>query len=200
MGKPTRSEPEAAGAHGRPVRSRLRPRAALLWLVAVVLVATIPPVAWGRATATRTFSVYAVPLNEVYINNTDSLSLGVANNPFGKPTGSAASAAKESTDGPFLGDVGLYSFAVYADRGLTRRIGSALYTCQYYFDRNGFCDTNYELTGGTLIGAGIFNFGAHSFAIAITGGQGAYASSSGDVEASASGPQSQRLSFTLTQS
>ena len=196
-----RNPRRTGGADRHPAsRPPLGPLAALLWLVVALLAAAAPPVAWAGAVATRTLSVYAVPLNEVYINNTDSLSLGVANNPFGKPTGSAASAASESTDGPFLGDVGLYSFAIYADRGLTRRIGSALYTCQNYFDRNGFCDTSYQLTGGTLIGAGIFNFAAHSFALAITGGQGTYASVSGDVEASASGPQSQRLSFTLTRS
>ncbi len=163
------------------------------------MLATFAILAPPAAAVTRSFSVYAVATNEVYVNNTDSLTLGVANNPFGKPTGSAAKIGSESTNGPFPGDEGIYSFLLYANKSLHAKVGSALYTCQYYFDKNGFCDVTIQLNNGILIGAGIFNFNTRGYALAITGGEGNFTAASGDVEASPSGPQAQRLAFALKQ-
>jgi hypothetical protein len=173
-----------------------------LALLGAIAVAVAVAAGAGSATprATRTFSVYAVAANEVYINNTDSAARGVGNNPSGKRWGSAANLGNETTNGPFPGDEGLYSFTLYGSRSLGDRIGSALYTCQYYFNKNGFCDATFQLGNSTLIGAGIINFTARQFAMAIVGGEGTDASASGDVEATASGPQAQRLLFTLTRS
>ena len=91
----------------------------------------------------------------------------------------------------------MYSFNVYADKALTRQIGSALYTCEYSFGRNGFCDATFQLAGGTVIGAGILNFSSQAFTLAVTGGVGKYAGMVGDLQTSASGNHAQRLLFTL---
>ena len=103
----------------------------------------------------------------------------------------------EQGDGPFPGDQALFTFQLYATARLATPLGSAVYTCQYYFDKNAFCDATFRLKGGTLIAAGTLNFNGHTFALAITGGYGSYAGANGDLEASPSGKHAQRLVFHL---
>jgi hypothetical protein len=174
-----------------------RPIACLAaWVVALLAVAaTSGPAHAASASPWHTTVLYSSPSNQTFIDNTDSLTRGALNNPFG--THSSVSSISEATDGPFPGDEAVYSFNVYADKALTRQIGSALYTCEYTFGRNGFCDATFELSGGTVIGAGILNFSSKAFTLAVTGGDGKYSEMVGDLQTSASGNHAQRLRFTL---
>ena len=94
-----------------------------------------------------------------------------------------ASANLDEKQGPFPGDEALFSFNVFKTGSLQTTIGSAVFTCQYYFDKNAFCDVSFQMNGGTLIGAGTLNFNATTFALAITGGYGKYSGFTGDVAA-----------------
>jgi hypothetical protein len=99
--------------------------------------------------------------------------------------------------GPFAGDAADYSFNVYRDATLKTRVGTALFTCQYNFSKNAFCDVSFQLKSGTMIANGAFNFDVSHFALDVTGGDGAYSDAGGEVEVSPSADHAQRLIFQL---
>jgi len=140
--------------------------------------------------------LYSDPIHEAYVANADDEERGAVSNPFGVHL-SRAAAGLTATKGPYAGDEAVFSFNVYASSSLNTKVGSAVYTCQYYFDKNAFCDVSFQLKGGTLIGAGTLNFDAKKFGLAITGGYGKYGGATGDVQATPVGKTSQRLAFTL---
>jgi hypothetical protein len=147
----------------------------------------------------RYITAYSTSERQTFIDNNDDEARGDVNNPFGKRDDKAASIIDEHANGPFPGDEALFSFVVYANSSRTTKAGVAVYTCQYYFDKNAFCDGSYRFTdGSTMFGAGTFNFDAKKFALAITGGSGRYGDAKGDVEVSPVGEQSQRLFFVLS--
>ncbi len=76
--------------------------------------------------------------------------------------------------------------------------GSAVLTCQSVFDKNGLCDVNYQLPGGTLVAAGTFDFDAQSFSLPITGGSGSYLGATGDVRVTPGPHSTQHLAFALS--
>ena len=174
-------------------------RLGCLAAVAIGLLGAAATAAAERAASSpwRTMTVYSSPVNQTFIDNTDSLTTGGLNNPFGTHSSVSSTSLTEATNGPFPGDEGIYSFNLYADKALTRRVGSALYTCEYSFGRNGFCDATFQLAGGTVIGAGVLNFSSQAFTLAVTGGVGKYAGMVGDLGAGPSGAHAQRLLFTL---
>jgi len=141
-------------------------------------------------------TLYSVATEEQFVNNADDRERGKGNNPFGNYKDLTASTA-EKGNGPFPGDEALFKFSVYASSDLKKTVGTALFTCEYNFDKNAFCDATYQLSGGTLVGAGQFNFNASSFAIAITGGTGKYRGRQGDLEASPGPVHSQKLVVTF---
>lgn len=140
-------------------------------------------------------SVYSASTAETFVDNNDDEARGAVNNPFG--THDKAAASKEQGDGPFPGDQAVFTFQLYANAKLDTALGSAVYTCQYYFDKYAFCDASFRLKDGTLIAAGTLNFNGQTFALAVTGGYGRYAGAEGDLEASPSGKHAQRLVFRL---
>jgi hypothetical protein len=154
---------------------------------------TVKPAAKG----THGLVAYTRPLDQAFIDNTDSSGLGSKNNPFGTRQKAPGQAGSEAADGPFPGDEALYSFAVYRDASLTHKLGTAVYTCVYAFDKNGICNASFQLDTGTLIGTGTLDFTAPAFELAMTGGAGQYAGAVGDLRADPSGKQAQRLVFTL---
>ena len=92
----------------------------------------------------------------------------------------------------------LYSFNLYSNPSLKKRAGSAIFTCQYNFDRNAFCDVSFTLRGGdALIASGAFNFAATRFSLAVTGGYGKYVATVGSVLGTPSAHHAQKLSFTF---
>lgn len=185
--------------------SRTVSRLALLALTIAVLgvslvAAGAAAAAPKRAAAQKTITVFSLPTHEAFVANADDEVRGDVSNPFGTHISRAASGLSNLSEknGPFPGDEALFSFNIYTTKSLDVSAGSAVFTCQYYFDKNAFCDVSFQLDGGTLMGAGAFNFDAKKFAIAITGGYGKYSGASGDVEATPSGKFAQRLAFVLT--
>jgi hypothetical protein len=149
------------------------------------------------ATKPHELTAYTRAINQAFIDNTDSSGTGAKNNPFGTKMTPPSAAGSEAAKGPFPGDEAIYSFAVYKDAKLTQNIGTAVYTCTYAFDKNGVCNANFQLNGGTVIGTGTVDFTATTFELAVTGGAGLYSSAAGDVTADPSGAHAQRLVFTI---
>ena len=171
---------------------------ALLVLTASVLGAALVGVTSAHAeTSSKTFVLYATAEQEQYVNNSDSLQRGEGNNPFGNYK-DLEPLANKSANGPFPGDEALFSFNLYTGPSLKTRAGTALFTCQYNFNKNAFCDASFQMTkGGTLIASGAFNFTASKFALAITGGYGAYPAEKGSMTDVPSANHAQKLSFHL---
>jgi hypothetical protein len=144
----------------------------------------------ARADAAKTLVLYAVPADRAFVNNSDDRSRGLGNNPFGNYT--TASAATQTSNekllGPFPGDEGLFTFDLYSDAAHGHAAGTALVICQYVFDKQSYCDTQYQLDGGTLVGQGPANADAKEFSFQITGGTAAYRGMTGDVSATLAGP------------
>ncbi len=155
----------------------------------------------GQATvATRAQKVvlYSVAEQEQYIDNSDSLTLGQGDNPFGNFK-DVTGVTQKNSHGPFPGDEAVFSFNLYKDSSLRTRVGAASFTCQYNFSKNAFCDASFQLkNGGTLIAEGAFNFNAGKFTLAVTGGYGAYANTTGVMQEQPSANHAQRLSFQLS--
>jgi hypothetical protein len=152
-----------------------------------------------KTTSLQKITVYSIPTHEAFVANADDEIRGDVSNPFGTHISRKASglANLDEKQGPYPGDEALFSFNVFKTGTLETNVGSAVFTCQYYFDKNAFCDVSFQMNGGTLMGAGAFNFNASKFALAITGGYGSYSGATGDVQATPSGKLAQRLEFTL---
>ncbi len=93
-------------------------------------------------------------------------------NPFGMRDPQVEKASNGA--GPYPGDESLFSFAVYNTAKLQHSTVTGTYTCEYYFDKNAFCDATYRFATGTVFAAGAFNFNAKSYSLAVTGGTGKY--------------------------
>ena len=89
------------------------------------------------------------------------------------------------------------SFNVYSGNDLKKLAGSAVFTCNYGFQKRGFCNAIYELSGGTLVASGPLDFNAKNFSLVVTGGSGKYRSVAGEVVAMPSAGGSQRLDIAL---
>ncbi len=145
---------------------------------------------------TKKLVIYSVPTAEQFMNHQDDRARGLGNNPFGNFQ-DAQTPTKEAGTGPFAGDRAIFTFALYTDASLKKSVGSAIYICQYSFNKYALCETAYVLSGGTLVGDGSFNFNATTFAVAVTGGTGRFRSMTGDVEATPAKKHAQHLAFTL---
>jgi len=141
-------------------------------------------------------TLYSAATAEQFVNNEDDRARGAGNNPFGAYS-DFTSSTEEKGGGPFPGDQSVFTFDLYTGPTLKTKAGSAVFTCQYGFDKNAFCDASYRLTGGTLFGAGAFNFTTTMFTLAITGGYGNYIGMTGDVETTPSINNAQRLRFVI---
>jgi hypothetical protein len=143
----------------------------------------------------RDFTVYSRAEQEQYINNQDDRTRGKGNNPFGNFRDTSGSQTK-SPNGPFPGDMAVFSFNLYSDAALTRRVGTATFNCQYNFDKNAFCDAIFRLPAGrTLVAEGSFAFTAPKFTLAVTGGYGGPGPAKGTVSEGPSPHHAQRLDF-----
>lgn len=164
--------------------------------VALVVVSMTATPAKAAATVHQSFVLYSVTQQEQFLDHSDDRARGKGNNPFGNFKDSKAT-TKEAGNGPFPGDNAVFSFGLYSSTTLKETVGSATFTCTYNFNKHAFCDASYQLNGGVLLGAGAFDFNAGTFAIAVTGGTGKYASATGDISATPSGTHAQRLAFVL---
>jgi hypothetical protein len=176
----------------------LRKSGAVLALAVVALIAaSVTSSATAAATGGQKFTIYSVATQEQFMNMSDDRARGKGNTPFGnfKDT---TTPTKESGTGPFPGDIALFSFALYTNADLKTSAGSGVFTCQYNFNQNAFCDVTYQLSGGTLVCAGAFNFNAKSFTLTVKGGTGKFRSVKGDIAALPAVNHAQRLDFVLT--
>jgi hypothetical protein len=172
-------------------------RAALLSLGAGVFLGLYTGSSGAAASRSSShLTLYSVAGREQFVNNEDDRARGKGNNPFGNYKDVTA-AQKEAGNGPFAGDEAIYGFQIYDNPTLKQAVGTATLVCQYDLDKNAFCDAVYRLPGGTLIGAGEFNFNASHFELAITSGTGKYRNASGQLLASPGDGHSQRLALTL---
>ena len=164
--------------------------------VMLFAVCVAPSLARGASASSHTLTVYSVAVHEQFINNNDDEARGDVNNPFGTHNTTAA-ATKENGNGPFPGDEAIFTFNLYTSASLKTTAGSAVFVCQYYFDRNAFCHASYQLDGGVLVGAGALSFNTTNFALAITGGSGKFSNQTGDVQAVPSAKHALKLTFAL---
>ena len=148
------------------------------------------------ASAAQKLTIYSVAEQEQFINHSDDRIRGGAKNPFGNFND--VTQTTTNAVGPFPGDQAIFSFNLYADANLTKRIGAAIFTCQYNYAKNAFCDASFRLSGReTMVAQGAFNFNTTSFALAVTGGTGPYATASGALEVTPSAHHAERLVFEL---
>jgi len=155
------------------------------------------PRAGNAPSGLRQFAVYSAATLEQFIDNGDDEARGWAHNPFGLVDRSVQFAESEDKGGPYPGDAAYFSFGLYSAANLKTSVGSANFTCFYYFDKNAYCNGSYQLSGGTVLAGGAFLFDAKTFTLAVTGGTGSYIMMKGDIAASPSTVQSQLLTFAL---
>src|ERR1700722_3860195 len=133
---------------------------------------------------TRRMVVYSVLLDQQLVDNEEDRARGLGNNPFGNYRGVGIATEKEHV-GPLPGDEGLYSYGLYSTTALKKRLGSAIFVCNYNFAKNGFCDVSYQFTRGSVIGVGQFSsMETKELTLVITGGTGIYRGVKGTIEAS----------------
>ena len=152
--------------------------------------------ATASAQPAQTLSLAAVPTSEQFLNHADDRQRGRGNNPFGNFIAPTAT-TKEQTDGPFPGDQALFEFNIYPGNDLKKLAGSAVFTCNYGFKKQGFCNGIYQLSGGTLVASGPIDFNANDFSLVVTGGTGKYRSVAGEVVAKPMARGSQPLAIAL---
>ncbi len=166
------------------------------FVVAGLVAPAVAPGSVRARQSTQRFTFYSVATSEQYENYSDDRQRGYGNNPFGnfKDT---SSTIKRTKNGPFPGDIEYFELNVYKDAALKKRTGTATITCQFNLNKRAFCNATYELNQGTLSAAGLVDFKTSSFAIAVTGGSGAYEGFRGELDAVPAAHRAQRLSFLI---
>jgi len=148
-------------------------------------VATTAPAA--PAKAGRSFVVYAKPTRAQFVNHADDRVRGKITNPFDPdllPTPPNANSGKK---GARAGDDALFSFALYSDADLTRRIGNAIYSCTFNFAQEAICEANFTLRGGTMIAMGPAQLDGSTIVLPVTGGTGPFAGAHGQLSSKSAG-------------
>ena len=170
---------------------------ALAACAAAVLVTAAPASASsGSAGKQRNLTLYSIATQEQFLNHEDDRDRGKGNNPFGNFKDST-SATKETGVGPFAGDRAVFTFKLYDGPDLRRAVGSAVFICQYGFDKNAFCNASYQLGKSQIVGQGAFNFSASAFSLVIVGGTGKYRGMTGNLSTVPAVQHSQRLNFVF---
>jgi hypothetical protein len=148
----------------------------------------------------RVLTVYSVATGLQYINSADDSARGRVNNPLG--SGANALTPKGTGgngDGPFAGDIAVYSVDLYSDSTLKRHAGSGVYTCYFNYDQHALCQAYYKpKAGGSLVASGPVDFKTSGFTIVITGGTNAYLGARGEVNVGPSMKKNtQKVDFEL---
>ncbi len=131
--------------------------------------------------ATRTVTVYSVATGLQYINSADDSARGHVNNPLDSTDNKLAPRSSGGGEGPFAGDIAVYSVSLYSDAALKRHAGSGVYTCYFNYDQHALCQAYYKPRGGTLVASGPVDFKTSGFTIVITGGTNTYLGARGEV-------------------
>ena len=147
----------------------------------------------SAASGSHEMTLYSVTEQQQYVNHADERALGQGHNPFGNYAGASVTPPpNEKIFGPFPGDQGQFALNLYANRTQTKPVGTAILICEYNFDQNAFCDAAFQLSGGTLVAKGAFNFNGKTSSLGILGGTYTYRSVKGQVQMSALGIATQK--------
>jgi hypothetical protein len=165
---------------------------ALLALAAILTSAK--PANATRDEADSRFVIYSVATAEQFVNNEDDRARGLGNNPFGNFKDKVA-VVEKGTNGPFAGDEVVFQFALYRHQSSADLIGTATFTCNYYFDKAAFCQAVYNIGKSQIFANGAFPFNTKQFSLTLSGGSGQYTDVSGVVSTSPAAQHMQRLSF-----
>lgn len=167
------------------------------FVVAALLVPAVASSLDRAAKSRQQLTLYSVATAEQYQNYSDDRQRGYGHNPFGNFKDTTPT-IKKTQVGPFPGDLEYFSLIVYKDAALKTRVGTANVTCQFNVNKQAFCNTEYRLNDGVLVGAGAIDFKSSSFAIAVVGGSGKYQALRGTLHATPAAHRSQRLAFELS--
>ena len=151
----------------------------------------------GARSPQQRLTLYSVASAEQYANYSDDRQRGYGNNPFGNFKDTTAT-VKKTKVGAVPGDLEYFELTIYKDAALKTRVGTASITCQFNQNKLSFCDANYALDNGTLLGTGPIDFNSSSFAIAIVGGSGRYQDLRGELDGAPAAHRAQRLTFLLS--
>ena len=152
------------------------------------------------ATKRSSLRIYSVADQVQYLNNADDEARGEINNPFRKAVNKLRPALSWKGDGPFAGDVAVYSFTLYRDAALKRNDGTAIYICYFNYNRRSFCDTDFTLTGngGTVDASGPVDFNHSTFSLIVTGGTLNHLGSRGElVESSVGAKNAEQVTMSF---
>ncbi len=145
-------------------------------------------------TPSRSFVVYGKPKHSQSVNHADDRERGDKLNSFnadGLPTPPSANSGEKGTR---AGDNALVTIVLYADRNLTRAVGTATYSCTYNFDQEATCDGQFQIGTGTIIALGPARLDGSQIVLAVTGGTGRYAGAHGQVtSATAAGTKNTQI-------
>jgi hypothetical protein len=156
-------------------------RRAVVAAFAAAMVAGAFAVPAAPAKTPRSLVFYGKPARAQFVNHADDRDRGNKTNPFGGgdlPTPPSANTGKK---GARAGDNALFSVTLYADRKLTRPVGTALYSCTFNFSQNAICDAHFELARGTMIAMGPARLDGSPIVLPVIGGTGRYAGAHGQV-------------------
>ena len=137
--------------------------------------------AGAAVSPSRSFVVYGKAKRAQFVNHADDRARGDTFRSFnadGLPTPPSANSGKK---GARAGDNALITIVLYADRTLTRVVGSATYSCTFNFDQEAVCDGQFQIGAGTIIALGPAKLDGRDTVLAVTGGTGRYAGAHGQV-------------------
>jgi len=174
------------------------PRRAAVVAALLGLILASTSVAGAGAAGTRVVTVYSVATGLQFINTADDRARGHVNNPLDSAASLLRPRSSEKGNGPFAGDIAIYSLLLYSNKTLKQRAGSAVYTCFFNYDQHALCKAYYKLkAGSTLVASGPVDFKKSKFTIVVTGGTNRYLGARGEADVAAAVRNAQRIDFKL---
>ena len=167
-------------------------------VLAAGLVAALAAAAGAHAAAPPPITLYSVATGVQYINTEDDRARGHTNNPLDAESLKLRPKSSGEGNGPFAGDIALYSIQLYSDAKLKKQAGSAVYTCFFNYDQHALCKAYYKVRGaGTVVASGPVDFKTAGFTIVVTGGTDAYLGARGEARVTPSPGNAQRIQLEL---
>lgn len=151
-----------------------------------------------RASATASshaLTIYARITQSQFVDHSDDRKRGDFANPFNTDT---TIPPPKSGAGALPGDNALFTFTLYSDPTLKRRVGTGTYSCTFNFAHRALCEADLELRSGTMIADGPIDFNSTRFTLAVTSGTGKYLGVRGQVASSPASANVHRLSFLFS--
>jgi hypothetical protein len=170
----------------------------LVVALGLILASVSMSVSGAGAAGTRVVTVYSVATGLQFINTADDRARGHVNNPLDSAANRLRPKSSDKGNGPFAGDVAIYSLLLYSNATLKQRAGTAVYTCFFNYNQRALCKAYYKLKGGgTLVASGPVDFKTSKFTIVVTGGTNKYLGVRGEADVAAAKRNAQRIDFKL---